>query len=189
MIFVHTCTVMLGNRCACVHIGARWEVRSTPEGYFTYTDVFEKRMTEHDILTDAERAALQEVMQASELFSPCVLIVDDDPLTRDLLAEFLELNAIECLKACNEEQALALLASGKPVHLMLTDLRMQPYDGLHLIRKVRESERAALPIIIMSGDASVRDAIDAMHLSVVDFLLKPIDTDKLLVLVRKELNI
>jgi DNA-binding NtrC family response regulator len=105
------------------------------------------------------------------------------------LAEFLELNAIECLKACNEEQALALLASGKPVHLMLTDLRMQPHDGLHLIRKVRESERAALPIIIMSGDASVRDAIDAMHLSVVDFLLKPIDTDKLLVLVRKELNI
>ena len=55
-------------------------------------------MTEHDILTDAERAALQEVMQTSESSSPCVLIVDDDPLARDLLAEFLELNAIECLK-------------------------------------------------------------------------------------------
>ena len=146
-------------------------------------------MTEHDILTDAERAALQEVMQTSEASSSCVLIVDDDPWARDLLAEFLELNAIECLKASNEEQALALLASDKPICLMLTDLRMQPHDGLHLIRKVRESERAALPIIIMSGDASVRDAIDAMHLSVVDFLLKPIDTDKLLALIRKELGI
>ena len=40
----------------------------------------------------------------------------------------------------------------------------------------------------MSGDANVRDAIDAMHLSVVDFLLKPIDTEKLLKLIRQELG-
>ena len=118
-----------------------------------------------------------------------MLIVDDDPITRDVLAQFLELNAIECLKAGNEEQALALLASGQPINLMLTDLRMLPHDGLHLIRKVRESERAALPVIIMSGDASVRDAIEAMHLSVLDFLLKPIDTDKLLKLIRQELGL
>ena len=146
-------------------------------------------MTEHDILTDAEREALHEVMQTPAAVSSCVLIVEDDPVARELLAEFLELNAIECFKASNEEQALALLASGKPINLMLTDLRMLPHDGLHLIRKVRESERAALPIIIMSGDASVRDAIDAMHLHVVDFLLKPIDTDKLLKLIREELGV
>ena len=146
-------------------------------------------MTEHDILTDAEKEALQEVMQTPASVSSCVLIVEDDPVARELLAEFLELNAIECLKASNEEEALALLAAGQPINLMLTDLRMLPHDGLHLIRKVRESERAALPIIIMSGDANVRDAIDAMHLSVVDFLLKPIDTDKLLKLIRQELGI
>ncbi|MEJ3659414.1 response regulator [Pseudomonas fragi] len=146
-------------------------------------------MTEHDILTDAEKEALQEVMQTPASASSFVLIVEDDPVARELLAEFLELNAIECLKASNEEEALALLAAGQPINLMLTDLRMLPHDGLHLIRKVRESERAALPIIIMSGDANVRDAIDAMHLSVVDFLLKPIDTDKLLKLIRQELGI
>ena len=145
-------------------------------------------MTEHDILTDAEREALQEVMQTPASVSSCVLIVEDDPVARVLLAEFLELNAIECLKASNEEEALALLAAGQPINLMLTDLRMLPHDGLHLIRKVRESERAALPVIIMSGDANVRDAIDAMHLSVVDFLLKPIDTDRLLKLIREELG-
>ncbi|MNP78064.1 response regulator FixJ [compost metagenome] len=61
-------------------------------------------------------------------------------------------------------------------------------DGLELIRLVRESPRAALPIIIVSGDADVKDAIEAMHLSVVDFLLKPIDTDKLLGLVKHELG-
>ena len=144
-------------------------------------------MTEHDILTDAEREALKEVMSSPVSASSCVLIVEDDPVARELLAELLELNAIECLTASNEEQALALLAS-KPINLMITDLRMLPHDGLHLIRKVRESDQATLPIIIMSGDASVRDAIDAMHLSVVDFLLKPIDTDRLLKLIREELG-
>ena len=145
-------------------------------------------MTEHDILTDAEREALKEVMLTPASASSCVLIVEDDPVARELLAELLELNAIECLTASNEEQALALLAS-EAINLMITDLRMLPHDGLHLIRKVRESDQATLPIIIMSGDASVRDAIDAMHLHVVDFLLKPIDTVKLLKLIRKELGI
>ena len=145
-------------------------------------------MTEHDILTDAEREALKEVMLTPVSASSCVLIVEDDPVARELLAELLELNAIESLTASNEEQALALLAS-EAINLMITDLRMLPHDGLHLIRKVRESDQATLPIIIMSGDASVRDAIDAMHLHVVDFLLKPIDTVKLLKLIRKELGI
>ncbi|NEA10303.1 response regulator, partial [Streptomyces sp. SID10692] len=53
---------------------------------------------------------------------------------------------------------------------------------------VRESTRAALPIIIMSGDAEAPDVIDAMHLSVVDFLLKPIDSVKLAKLVKRELG-
>ena len=146
-------------------------------------------MTEHDILTDAEREALKEVTLTPASASSCVLIVEDDPVARELLAELLELNAIESLTASNEEKALALLASDKPINLMITDLRMLPHDGLHLIRKVRESDQATLPIIIMSGDASVRDAIDAMHLHVVDFLLKPIDTAKLLKLIRQELGI
>jgi DNA-binding NtrC family response regulator len=45
-----------------------------------------------------------------------------------------------------------------------------------------------MPVIIVSGDADVKDAIAAMHLSVVDFLLKPIDSDKLLELVKHELG-
>jgi FixJ family two-component response regulator len=45
-----------------------------------------------------------------------------------------------------------------------------------------------MPIIIVSGDADVKDAIAAMHLSVVDFLLKPIDSGQLLALVKHELG-
>jgi DNA-binding NtrC family response regulator len=72
--------------------------------------------------------------------------------------------------------------------LLITDLRMAPSNGIQLISRVRESDRGALPIIIMSGDAEAKDVIDAMHLSVVDFLLKPIDSVKLAKLVKRELG-
>ncbi|MNC64463.1 Response regulator protein TodT [compost metagenome] len=75
------------------------------------------------------------------------------------------------------------------IGLMITDLRMQPEDGLDLIRQIRESERAALSIIVVSGDTDVKEAVDVMHLGVVDFLLKPVDLEKLLGLVKKELGL
>ena len=146
-------------------------------------------MTEHDILTDAERKALNEVMHTPVIARQSLLIVEDDQLQRELLAEFLTEEGYKCLTASNEREALALLASDDSVGLILTDLRMVPHDGLHLIRKVRASMRASLPIIIMSGDAGVKDAIAAMHLNVVDFLLKPIDTQKLLQLIAQELGV
>lgn len=146
-------------------------------------------MSDHDILSDAEREALSAVMLEPDLPPQRVLIADDDKDARELLAGILGLDGIRCLTAANGEAALALLNSNKSIGLLITDLRMAPCGGLDLIRQVRESERAALPIIIISGDADVRDAIAAMHLSVVDFLLKPIDTGKLLALVKHELGV
>ena len=145
-------------------------------------------MPDHDILSDAEREALNEVMLAAALPAQRVLIVDDDQDARELLSEILALDGIHSLMAASVAAALGLLESNRSIGLLITDLRMSPSDGLELIGKIRESERAALPIIIISGDADVRDAIAAMHLSVVDFLLKPINTSHLLTLVKRELG-
>ncbi|MBX8542061.1 response regulator [Pseudomonas cichorii] len=146
-------------------------------------------MSDHDILSDEERDALTEVMLQSNRDLPQrVLIVDDDSDARELLAEILSLNDISCLTAGGGNSAMELLETRQSIGLLITDLRMAPCDGLDLIRQVRDSERAALPIIIVSGDANVRDAIDAMHLSVVDFLLKPLNTKQLVRLVKRELG-
>jgi two-component system, OmpR family, response regulator len=145
-------------------------------------------MSDHDILSDAEREALSAVMHEPDLPAQRVLIVDDDKDARELLSEILALDGIRCLTAANGESALKLLDSNKSIGLLITDLRMQRLDGLELVSKVRESERAALPVIIVSGDADARDVIDAMHLSVVDFLLKPIDSKELLTLVKHQLG-
>ncbi|NYH09497.1 response regulator [Pseudomonas moraviensis] len=150
-------------------------------------------MSDHDILSDAEQEALRELMLEPELPPQRVLIVDDDKDARELLAEILGLDGIDCVTAASGEEALRMLMpdtdNKRRIGLVITDLRMGNVGGLDLIRQVRESVRAAMPIIIVSGDADVKDAIAAMHLSVVDFLLKPIDTAKLLGLVRHELGI
>jgi DNA-binding NtrC family response regulator len=151
-------------------------------------------MSDHDILNDAEREALSAVMLEPDLPPQRVLIVDDDKDARELLSEIFALEGIRCKTAASGEAALKILVAEaeikKPsIGLLITDLRMGHVDGLELIRQVRESVRAALPIIIVSGDADVKDAIAAMHLSVVDFLLKPIDASHLLTLVKRELGI
>ncbi|MCY1458580.1 DNA-binding transcriptional regulator NtrC [compost metagenome] len=102
---------------------------------------------------------------------------------------YLKSRGIDCVGADGAQEALLYLHYQTRIGLMITDLRMQPEDGLDLIRQIRQSERAALPIIVVSGDTDVNEAVDAMHLGVVDFLLKPVDLDKLLALIRRELQI
>ncbi|POA19071.1 response regulator [Pseudomonas sp. FW300-N1A1] len=146
-------------------------------------------MSDHDILSDAEREVLSSIMLEPSLPSAPVLIVDDDKDARELLAEIFTRGGIRCMTAGSGEAALELLQTTPSIGLMITDLRMGKIDGLELIRRVRESVAVALPVIIVSGDADVKDAIAAMHLSVVDFLLKPIDAKQLLAVVRRELGV
>lgn len=145
-------------------------------------------MAEHDeILSDAEREALARG-SAPSAPPQVVLVVDDDAATREALCLYLKAKGFECLFADGAQAALEQLRGNQDIGLMITDLRMAPEDGLGLIRLVRESERAELSIIVVSGDTDVKEAVDVMHLGVVDFLLKPVDLGKLVALVRKELR-
>ncbi|WP_410045249.1 response regulator [Pseudomonas sp. HLMP] len=146
-------------------------------------------MVEHeDILSDAEREALA-VVTAPPAPAQQVLVVDDNALSREALCLYLKSKGIECVDAEGVAAALRQLKRNPRIGLVITDLRMAPTDGLELIRRIRESERAALSIIVVSGDTDVKEAVDVMHLGVVDFLLKPVDLGRVLELVRKELGI
>ncbi|MDR6913472.1 DNA-binding NtrC family response regulator [Pseudomonas sp. 3296] len=147
-----------------------------------------KPMIDYDLLSDAEREAINAAIQAPGLPLQTALIVDDDDATRELLAEILQVNGIACVTAGSVAEALCLLEIDSSIGLVITDLQMQPLGGLALIRAIRNSEWADLPVVIVSGDAEVRDAIEAMHLNVVDFLLKPIDAYELINLVQFELG-
>lgn len=156
----------------------------------TLRDFFdEMAMAEHDdILSDAEREALA-VVSAPTPPRPVVLVVDDNPVNSEALSLYLKSRGIDCMTADGAEEALFKLHYEPRIALMITDLRMLPVDGLELIRKVRESDRAEVSIIVVSGDTDVKEAVDVMHLGVLDFLLKPVDLGKLLELVKTELRL
>ncbi|AXM97661.1 response regulator [Pseudomonas plecoglossicida] len=146
-------------------------------------------MVEHDdILSEDEREALA-VVSAPVAPKPVVLVVDGNPVNSEALSLYLRSRGIDSMVADGAQEAMFKLHYEPRIALMITDLRMEPKDGLELIRQIRQSERAALSIIVVSGDTDVKEAVDVMHLGVVDFLLKPVDLGKLLGLVKKELKL
>ena len=92
-------------------------------------------MSDHDILSDAEREALSAVMLEPDLPLQRVLVVDDDKDTRELLSEILALEGIPCITAASGEAALKMLVAEaeikKPsIGLLITDLRMGHVDAV-----------------------------------------------------------
>jgi two-component system response regulator GlrR len=107
-----------------------------------------------------------------------VLIVDDDPDMRDLLGHWLRAEGLTVEVASSGVEALARLDVERP-DLVLTDLFMDDMDGLRLIAEVHRDD-PILPVIMLSGQAEVGDALKAAHLGVSAFLTKPVQSDALL---------
>jgi PAS domain S-box-containing protein len=81
-----------------------------------------------------------------------LLLVDDEPLVRDVLAENLEDAGFSVLVAAGGSEAVALIAAGEAVDALITDLSMPGMDGITVIRTVRE-RRPGLPAILLTGYA------------------------------------
>jgi len=81
-----------------------------------------------------------------------ILVVDDEALVREVLAEQLEDSGYSVLVAANGTEALALLAAGEAVDALVTDLSMPGMDGLAVIRAAQE-RRPGLPAVLLTGYA------------------------------------
>ncbi|MDX9978733.1 MAG: sigma-54 dependent transcriptional regulator [Lentisphaeria bacterium] len=116
-----------------------------------------------------------------------ILVVDDDAGQRGLLAEFLSRQGFRIRSADSGERALALLAEETP-DLMISDVRMPGITGLEALRQARTTH-PSLPVLLVTGYADVRDAVEAMRDGALDYIEKPIDLDELLCLVDRILGI
>jgi len=114
--------------------------------------------------------------------SPRILIVDDDPGQRSLLDSFLRTQGFETVLADSGERALEIVQSRQP-DMIISDVRMPGLSGLETLRRVRQ-QFAALPIMLVTAYADIRDAVDAMRDGALNYLAKPIDLDELLVTVQ-----
>ena len=119
-----------------------------------------------------------------EIMSRRVLIVEDNEFARCELQRLLQDDPRLHVDAAAEgEEALQLLA-GDDYSLVLTDLRLPGLDGIEFLKEV---QRRNLPVtvIVITGDGSIDEAVQALHLGAYDFLTKPIDLDHLRVVVRQ----
>ncbi len=118
-----------------------------------------------------------------------ILIVDDEPGIRRSLGESLSEEGYAVLKAERGEQALELLENSDPdaIHLMLLDIWLPGIDGLETLQRAKIL-RPDLPVVMISGHGSIETALQATRLGAFDFLEKPVDLDRLLLVVSHALK-
>lgn len=115
-----------------------------------------------------------------------ILIVDDDPGFRSLLATILKAEGYDIETAATVAEGLRAGAQ-RQFHLVLTDLKLPDGDGLSILRRWRESG-STTPFIIITGFGTVPSAVEAMKLGAADYIGKPLSSpDELRILVRKAL--
>lgn len=117
-----------------------------------------------------------------------LLIVDDDPAFARSLQILLEDEGFTADVAGSGPTALEILDQTPSIALVISDLAMPGMDGLELLRRIR-SERAELPVLMMTAHSSVESAVKAIQLGAFQYLVKPIEPSELLTQIDRALEI
>jgi len=115
-----------------------------------------------------------------------ILIIDDEKNIREGLAASLEMDGYDTACAADGEEGWKRFGKGD-IDLVITDLRMSGMDGAELMRRIL-AETPGFPVIILTGHGSVETAVSAMREGAWDFLTKPVNLDRLSLLVKRALE-
>jgi DNA-binding NtrC family response regulator len=116
-----------------------------------------------------------------------ILVVDDEVGIRELLSEILGDEGHSVLTAENAARARELRAA-EPIDLVLLDIWMPDTDGVTLLKEWASSGQLTMPVIMMSGHATIDTAVEATRYGALEFLEKPIAMARLLAAVRSGLE-
>ena len=117
---------------------------------------------------------------------PRVLIIDDEDAVRSSLKMIFEYEGYETLLAANGPVGLKLAEQEAP-DLVFLDVRMPQLDGLEVLKRLKQQD-AALPVVILSGHGTVKNAVEAVKLGAFDFIEKPPDSERILIAARNALG-
>jgi DNA-binding NtrC family response regulator len=112
----------------------------------------------------------------------CILVVDDEIRERQGLAELLRVWGYQSETAADGQEALEKVSALNPA-VVITDLRMPRRDGMELLRELRES-RPETTVILLTGQGTIEQAVEATKLGAFNFLEKPVDPKRLRVELR-----
>jgi two-component system OmpR family response regulator len=115
-----------------------------------------------------------------------VLVVDDDPAMRDVIANFLESRSFR-VSGVADGYAMARVVKDEPTDLIILDLNLGQEDGLDLMRRL--GDQSEIPIIVITGDRrDEADRVVGLELGADDYLTKPFGLRELLARIRAVLR-
>ena len=114
-----------------------------------------------------------------------ILIVDDEVGIRQALKQVLEFEHLLVKVAASGGEAITVYPDFRP-HLVFLDVKMAGLDGLETLSRLRSLDPKA-QVVMISGHATIATAVEATQRGAIDYLEKPLDTDRLLVTVRNAL--
>ncbi len=122
------------------------------------------------------------------MVQPCILIVEDDPMLRDLLRVLLNRVGYDVLLASDGQKGLAQMQQRRP-DLIIADIMMPIMDGYTFYETVRtHPEWVAIPFIFLTAKGAHDDVMRGKALGVEDYLVKPLSSEDLLTIVRARLK-
>ena len=116
-----------------------------------------------------------------------LLIIDDERGIRNTLREILADEGHEVDVAENGKQGLEM-AQAKAYDLIFSDIKMPEMDGMELLAKIEDFASAECPIVMISGHGDVETAVQALKMGAYDFLLKPLDLNRILITTKNALE-
>jgi DNA-binding NtrC family response regulator len=116
-----------------------------------------------------------------------ILVVDDEIGIRELLSEILADEGHQVMVAESAGEARRLRERSRP-DLVLLDIWMPDTDGITLLKEWAASGQLTMPVIMMSGHATIETAVEATRIGALDFLEKPIALQRLLATVKRALR-
>jgi two-component system, NtrC family, nitrogen regulation response regulator NtrX len=116
---------------------------------------------------------------------PRILVIDDEPAIRDSLRMIIEYEDYEFIGASAGPEGIALAEREAP-DLILLDIKMPGMDGFEALERIKAVSDA--PVVMISGHGSGATGADAVRRGAFDFIDKPPDTDRLLVIIRNALE-
>jgi two-component system, OmpR family, phosphate regulon response regulator PhoB len=118
-------------------------------------------------------------------YEPTVLVVDDEPMVREVVARYLQLDGMRVHEAADGTAALAYLGANRP-DLVVLDVMLPGADGLTILRTVRSSGN--VPVILLTARAEEVDRILGLELGADDYVVKPFSPRELVARVRSVLR-
>lgn len=117
--------------------------------------------------------------------APHILVIDDDPLIREMVAEYLLNNDMRVTTGATGSDMFSAF-DRESIDLVLLDLKLLGEDGLQLARSLRE--RAAVPIVLLTGRAEEADRVMGLELGADDYITKPFSPREMLARLRAVLR-